>query len=143
MRKAERKDMELLFEWANEAAVRKNSFSTKQISWEEHKVWYDRILSSKDDVQYIYMCDGKEIGQVRLTLEGETAEIGYSISADNRSMGHGKRMLNLVYNKIREEFPQIKRIIAKVKSENTASQKVFEAIGYIEKYREYEIEVNG
>ena len=142
LRRAERKDAELLFEWANEASVRRNSFSTEEISWEEHKAWYDRILASKDYVQYIYMCDGEAVGQVRIALKGETAEIGYSICKDKRAMGHGKRMLNLLYSKIREEFPKIKRLTAKVKPENTASQKVFEDLGYMEQYREYQVEVN-
>ena len=39
LRLAEMEDMDLLFTWANEEMVRKNSFSTRKITYEEHVIW--------------------------------------------------------------------------------------------------------
>ena len=44
LRKATIEDMDLLFQWANDPVVRKNSFSTAEISYEEHTKWYHNLL---------------------------------------------------------------------------------------------------
>ena len=79
LRNATIEDRDLLFEWANDAVVRKNSFSTEKISYEEHVNWYNKILDRDDCVQYIYMDGDCPVGQVRITLKDDEAEIGYSI----------------------------------------------------------------
>lgn len=142
LRKADENDMDLLFHWANESMVRKNSFSSKEISYEEHKKWYKNLLSRTDCIQYIYMQETEAIGQVRLTMDGEIAEIAYSICAPKRCMGYGKIMLRLAYEQVKKDFPQIKKLIAKVKPDNIASKKVFIDVGYTENYDIFEIEID-
>ena len=44
LKEAGRKDLDLLFQWVNEPSVRKNSFSTNVVSYEEHIEWYNKIL---------------------------------------------------------------------------------------------------
>ena len=141
LRKADKNDMDLLFQWANDRTVRNNSFSTKQIQYEEHKQWYQNLLNRTDCIQYIYMQELEAIGQVRLTINGSVAEISYSICEEKRCMGYGKTILRLLYKQVKEDFPQIKKLIAKVKPENTASRKVFTEVGYRECDNVFEIEV--
>ncbi len=141
LRKADKNDMDLLFQWANDRTVRNNSFSTKQIQYEEHKQWYQNLLNRTDCIQYIYMQELEAIGQVRLTINGSVAEISYSICEKKRCMGYGKTILRLLYKQVKEDFPQIKKLIAKVKPENIASRKVFTEVGYRECDNVFEIEV--
>ncbi len=141
LRKADKNDMDLLFQWANDRTVRNNSFSTKQIQYEEHKQWYQNLLNRTDCIQYIYMQELESIGQVRLTINGSVAEISYSICEEKRCMGYGKTILRLLYKQVKEDFPQIKKLIAKVKPENIASRKVFTEVGYRECDNVFEIEV--
>lgn len=141
LRKADKNDMDLLFQWANDRTVRNNSFSTKQIQYEEHKQWYQNLLNRTDYIQYIYMQELESIGQVRLTINGSVAEISYSICEEKRCMGYGKTILRLLYKQVKEDFPQIKKLIAKVKPENIASRKVFTEVGYRECDNVFEIEV--
>ena len=88
------------------------------------------------------MYDNEPVGQARITVCGETAEIGYSICAEKRGMGHGKNLLRQLYKQVREDVPEVKKLIAKVKPDNIASQKVFVDAGYLEKYRAYEISLD-
>lgn len=141
LRKADENDMNLLFNWANESMVRKNSFSSKEILYEEHKAWYKNLLNRTDCVQYIYMDKTEAVGQVRLTIKGSVAEIAYSICAPKRCMGYGKTMLRLIYEQVKIDFPQIKKLIAKVKPDNIASKKAFLDVGYTECYDTFEIEI--
>ena len=41
LRLVDDKDMKLLFDWRNDEVVRKNSFSTEPIDWEEHVSWFN------------------------------------------------------------------------------------------------------
>lgn len=142
LRRAVEEDMDLLFEWANDAVVRRNSFTTDKITYEEHKRWFTNILSDSERHQYIYIYDNEPIGQVRITVDNEVAEIGYSICAGNRGMGHGELILELICEQVKCDFPQVQKLVGKVKPDNIASQKAFERAGFVEKYYAYEVSVN-
>lgn len=141
LRDAVKEDMDLLFEWANEREVRRNSFSSGKISYEEHQEWFSRILNRPDCRQYIYMQDEEPAGQIRITIDGETAEIGYSICAEKRGMGYGSKILELACKRAVCDFPNVRRLTAKVKPDNTASQKAFLKAGFEEAYYAYEMAV--
>lgn len=142
LRKASEWDMDLLYQWANEKSVRENSFSTGNIAYEEHQRWYINFLKRNDAEQYIYIHDGDAIGQIRVVVKDERAEISYSICSQKRGIGHGKNMIQLIKKQISKDFPNVKFLTAKVKPENLASQKVFLDMGYAEKYRLYEVEID-
>lgn len=139
LRKVTEQDMKLLFEWANEENVRANSFSTAAIEYEEHKKWFKKLLQDESSQQYIYIFDEEETGQIRITISGGKAEVSYSIRADKRNKGHGKKILKLLEEEMQKNFPDVKKIIARVKPENVASQKAFLASGYMEVSRSFEL----
>lgn len=141
LRIATEEDMDLLFEWANEASVRANSFSTSMIPYEEHKSWYKRIMSRTDCRQYIYMYGGQAVGQIRVSVSEDVAEVSYSICAGMRGMGHGKNMLQCLSRQMKCDYPQVQKLVAKVKPGNTASAKAFSDTGYIKKYEVYELDI--
>lgn len=142
LRSAERQDADLLFQWVNEELVRKNSFSTEDISYDEHIRWYEGILARNDIKEYIYVIDDVPVGRVRITVTGEEAEISYSICVEKRCMGYGKEMLILLQKAVTKDFPQIRRLVAKVKLENIASQKTLADVGYKKKGDIFEIEID-
>lgn len=138
LRKADYADLDLLFQWVNEPLVRKNSFSSTPVSYEEHKNWYKMVLRDMNCRQYIYMDGGCPIGQVRTVCKKDVVEINYSICAEKRFKGYGKKLLELIGRQVWHDFPQAKKVIGYVKTENIASQKVFLDAGYREAYRTYE-----
>lgn len=138
LREATEEDMVLLFQWVNEPGVRKGSFSTAAITYEEHKMWYKKLLARKDNRQYIYICDGEAVGQARIAVSEDAAEIGYSICVEKRGMGHGKNMLRLLEIQVRKDFPNVKKLVAKVKLDNIASKRAFVDTGYIAAYEVFE-----
>ena len=138
LRSVSKQDMDFLFKLANDKKVRQNSFSPKEIMYDEHRKWFDAVFNREDYKQYIYMLDEKSIGQVHLEMCGSKAEIGYSICEEYRGQGLGKELISLIQLQVKKDFPHIKTLTAKVKPENTISQKVFEAEGFQEKYYVYE-----
>lgn len=130
LRKAERGDAELLFQWANEEEVRKNSLNTAPISYEEHIAWFQKKLSAADSVIYIYCFQQQEIGQIRLDYKQDIAWISYSIDKRFRGFGHGKQLLLLIEEVLLETKNEVKYLAGIVKKDNLASQKKFEEAGY-------------
>ncbi len=141
LRKATEQDTDLLFQWANEKSVRDHAFSTKKIAYKDHIKWFKEILYKDDAMQYIYMHDGQAVGQVRVNCTDIEAEIDYSICAEKRGLGYGRDMIGLLYEQVRQDFPQIKKLTAKVKINNIASHRVFLNTGYKNVYSVYEMEI--
>lgn len=130
LREAAQQDMDLLFGWANDPVVRANSFTVDPIPYESHVAWFQRMMKDDSALQYILMDGEVPVGQIRLNINGEEAEIGYSVASEFRGKGYGRKMLQLVLEKVNEERPGIRKLVAKVKPENAASAKLFESEGY-------------
>lgn len=141
LRKAVPSDMEILFKWANDPLVRKNSFNSEPISYETHKAWFKRMMDNPEIHQYILVDGGLEVGQIRLNVDGREAEIGYSIAPEYRGMGYGKKILQLIKEEVHKDLPQISTLVAKVKPDNNASNKAFASEGYGLKYHCYTLSI--
>lgn len=140
LRKAASDDMDLLFEWANDADVRRNAFNTDAIPYDEHKKWFCGVLADKDILQYI-MCDGGQpVGQIRLNIEGKSAYIDYSIARSMRGKGLGNSILKLMEREVIDNAPNIAELVGQVKYGNEPSANAFEKCGYIRTDRDNFIE---
>ena len=128
MRKATPADKRLLFDWANEEEVRKNSINSRKISFEEHEVWFDKKINSPGCVIFILEMNGRPVGVVRFEFNEEEKawEIGYSIELNFRGMGLGKIIINKGIHLL-NHYP----VIGYVKEENRKSQAIFNSLGFI------------
>ena len=142
LRRATIEDMELLFQWANDPYVRSNSFSTNEISWEEHQQWFARTMQNESVCVYIYCWNDCPIGQGRIDMAEEKAYIGYSIEEKYRGHGHGKNLLRLLEITIQDEWPRIATLIGQVKVENEISAYAFQKSGYLKKCIQYEKKIS-
>lgn len=130
LRKANALDKKLYFNWANDAETRKNSFSIEPIAWEDHDKWYDEKMADKNTEMFVLMDFFKPLGQVRLAIEENVGIISYSVDADERGKGIGREMLLLLEKEMAKKKSSDFTLIAYVKEENVASNKVFESLGY-------------
>lgn len=130
LRKAVHSDMDLIYQWANDLTVRKNSFSSEQIPYHKHVDWFSQMLNNKAVLQYIMMDGDLPVGQIRLNIDNESAEIGYSIASEYRGQGYGHKILQLIAEETRKNHPEIRKLIAKVKPENSSSNRLFTSEGY-------------
>ena len=129
LRKVEYSDIDLLYRWANDPIVRKNSFNSAPISFDAHKDWFNKMMDDPSVFQFILMDENTPVGQIRLNINGEDAEIGYSVASEYRGRGYGHKLLQLLVCLVKEDYPQIKRLIAKVKPENSVSKEWVEKEG--------------
>ena len=130
LRRAGHNDMDLLFHWANDDAVRENAFTSGKISYEGHKKWFAGKLDSDSSIIYIYCHDGAPIGQARIDFDGHAGLISYSIDSSHRRQGHAGALLALLEPVAENDFPGIKILVAQVKKENAVSRRRFEQRRY-------------
>lgn len=141
LRRATTEDVMLIYEWANDKGVRENSFNSNPIPLEDHICWYEKKMQSKTTLFFIMMNEEQPIGQIRLELEGDSAQVNYSISAQYRGKGYGKEMLRLVEVELQTLHPEINKLVAEVKADNVASQSVFQNGKFRKAYIVYEKDI--
>lgn len=132
IRKATYQDIDIIYNWANDPEVRKNSFNTNPIRYEDHCKWYNTKMQSPNTAIFVLMCGDIPVGQCRIDVDGEEGVISYLVDKNYRNLGYGKILLNMVSEKIMNEYPEISMLVAEVKEDNISSRKVFLSLGYIE-----------
>jgi RimJ/RimL family protein N-acetyltransferase len=125
LRKAGPDDARLLFDWANDPEVRQNSVNQQKITWEEHVSWLERKFAGGQSRFFMLEYESRPAGQIRLDREGDQWVINYTIAAEFRGKGLGKRMVELVLL----QFPDA-TFRAVVKKDNVPSLRIFEALGF-------------
>ena len=144
LRKVNIKDIDLLFEWTNELAVRENSFCSKLILYAEHVAWFQECLLDSDVDMYIAELEGVPAGTIRMNCSNDIAVISFSVDKNYRGQGIGKKMLQLAEESIFEKRKDIHCLTGKTKVCNIASQKAFLSNGYkcVKKEQYYEFKKN-
>lgn len=133
LKQASTYDCELLFNWANDDEVRKNSFNSDKILYEDHVKWFNSKLNSNECFIFILKQKDISIGQVRINIESKVAIISYSIDKKYRGKGLAVVILKLLEEKIKNKCIDINKLVGFVKFDNIASQKAFESLKYSKK----------
>lgn len=140
LRPVKEEDCDLLFNWANDELVRKNSFNTNIITYERHKKWFYDKLNSQQSIIYI-CCNRKEpIGQIRVDIADSVGIITYSIAREYRGKGYGTQLLIKIVDSIKDSNIKVDKLIGRVKYDNISSQKAFQKAGYNSMKKEEYIE---
>ena len=148
LRKATENDVDLLFKWATDEIIRKNLFFPEKILYEDHLVWFDKLLKDSNQIQFVLEQNNEDkvnlIGQIHISLEENStqAEIGYSVDSSYRGMGYGKQMLRMAVAELQQDYPNIRRLIAKVEPNNVSSYKAFIDTGFEEGFESLELNLS-
>lgn len=130
LKPASKKACDLLFNWANDEDVRKNSFTDNKILYKDHIKWFNNKINS--DKCFIFILYFAEIpaGQIRIDIENENGVISYSIDKDFRGKGLSEIMISQLEAEVKKNKEYINKLVGYVKFGNVISQKVFENLKY-------------
>ncbi len=122
IRKANIKDCDLYYQWANDPLVRLQSFDTATIDYNAHVEWFNERINNPNFCFYIFHNeDQQNIGQVRITKSNDnTAIIGVSIDIMHRGNSYAPQILDTASNIFLTENPNY-FLYAYIKSSNIAS----------------------
>ena len=133
LRKATADDCRRYFDWANDPAVRQQSFSSEPIPYEQHERWFAAKLADPAEYLYLLSMDEQPMGQVRFSLTGErseTAIISYALAAPFRGRGLAAPMLERAIAQLARDQPTVQQLLGYVKNTNEASRRVFTALEF-------------
>lgn len=134
LRRANEKDLEFFWIWANDGPTRKASFfRTSAITWENHVEWFRNKLADPVTIIYVAINEaGDPVGQVsfdRVQNSPGEACIHIGIAPDFRGKGLATEAIILGSETIFRET-DIRLIRAYIRPENTASIKTFAKAGF-------------
>lgn len=124
-----------LFRWRNDPTAYRHFLNQHPVNLREHKMWFKKVLGDPDCRLLIALNEEKKpIGQVRFDIDENEAEINITIAKEFRGLGYGTKAIKKSSDLFLENQPGIKKIIAKVKTENIYSIRSFIGAGYL-KYK--------
>lgn len=132
LRLANKSDVQLIFNWANDDLVRENSLHKDKIKWDNHIIWFRNKLLSNETFIFILEEGSSSIGQIRFDKEKDYYTVDYSVDKHYRGKGFGQKILIKSLIKIREIEDYDITIKAIVLKSNISSQKVFQKVGFTE-----------
>jgi UDP-2,4-diacetamido-2,4,6-trideoxy-beta-L-altropyranose hydrolase len=131
LRPATAGDRRLLWEWANDPAVRSSSFSPSSIPWETHQAWFaDKLRQEKCLILIAEDEEGSPVGQIRFDARPDgDFEIDVSVAPNRRGQGLGEVLIRRgVQTVLREK--RCLGVHAFVKPENEPSLNAFAKAGF-------------
>lgn len=124
-------DAALLWRWANDAETRSNAFSKAPIPYNAHVAWLRERLGSDRTRLLIFADPGGPVGQVRLDMADDVAEVSIVVAPERRGTGHGQRILREALGVLRMEHGPAVRARALVLTHNARSLAMFKACGFV------------
>jgi UDP-2,4-diacetamido-2,4,6-trideoxy-beta-L-altropyranose hydrolase len=129
IRRASSSDLHQLFEWTNDPEVRKQSFNSDLVKFEEHKAWFNKKMVDPLSVIYIFEVKRVAVAVVRFEI-GKNTVINYSLDKHHRGKGWGSLVLQRAILRFFEEHAAESTIIGYVKPGNAGSCRAFESAGF-------------
>jgi RimJ/RimL family protein N-acetyltransferase len=130
LRRAGVEDADLLRSWRNDPTTREASFSSREVSREEHARWLAEKLEDANCALFIVEDAGEPIGQVRLDrVDQDEAEVSIALASAARGKGIGREALRLAKSHAARSLG-VKKLTARVKCSNSASLAAFRAAGF-------------
>ena len=123
LRPATLEDAEMLIKWRNDKSTRMASHTTDEVKLKKHIEWLKATLQNQNRHLYVAKENGISVGTVRADYDNGIYELSWTVSAEARGKGVGKRMVSLLANRTK------KPIRAEVKKGNKASSKIAEFSG--------------
>ena len=126
-------DSELIWEWRNDIQTRLMSLQTDPITFNEHTIWFENAIKSKNMHFYITKIDNSPLGISRFDLlnnKRNSYEININLSPVFRGMNLSKSHLKCSLEKLHKDIPGNKEIIANIKKENIKSNSLFGNSGF-------------
>ncbi len=130
IKKIDKNDALFLYQLANDKIARENSFQSKEITFEEHKKWFQKKLNDTETYYYICQLNKQKAGLIRFDIdEDDNAIIGINIDSSFRGKKVAVSYLKLACNFFLNENSN--PIFAYIKKTNIASVKSFERAGFV------------
>ena len=126
-----RDDAEYLFKWRNDPHTIAMSLNSMAVTWNVHLDWLQHsLIDEKKLLILCYLENSAPVGFVRFDVHYHYAEVSINLNPRCRGKGFAKRCLTAALERFQREFRKPTQIIARIKIDNEASQRLFTGAGF-------------
>jgi UDP-2,4-diacetamido-2,4,6-trideoxy-beta-L-altropyranose hydrolase len=128
IRKTEKQDMDIYYEWANDPSVRKHSLSQDSIPLPSHQKWFSNKLNSNTCLMYIGFINSNDtlVGQVRFEEENALEfTVHISLAPTQQGKGFGPLLLFQAIQALINDKGEKISLTAIIVNTNRASKQCF------------------
>lgn len=129
IRRVTPKDTDIIYQWANDKEVRKNSYQSNAITYQEHEAWFLKKIATPNCLFFLAECNGVPAGFIRYEIKEDYATVGILVAESFRGLGLAAIFLKISSRMYFEN--QASSVLAFIKKTNKASCVAFEKAGYI------------
>lgn len=106
LKKATTKNLRDVFKWRNEPNTIPWMASRKPVVFEDHLIWYNKVINDENCLFLIIYVGDEAVGQIRYNLEESSekriARVSMNITESMQGKGIGTRAFELGYNFVKE-----------------------------------------
>ena len=125
LRPATMDDASILLQWRNDESTRMASRNQEVVAEAEHLEWLKRSFADDNRKILIAEVDGQPVGTIRLDQNDEdSTEVSWTVAPSSRGKGIGKAIVRAAI------AGTSGKLIAYVREENIASQKIATTVGF-------------
>lgn len=143
-------DCNLIFSLSNDPLVRANSFNQNKIDYEEYCKWFEKSVTDKNTLFFLVFTNESEedfVGQIRFNRESEASAecvISLSITESFRGKHIARDFIELGIEELKKYWYSVNTVVAEVKDENAASNKLFIKEGFklVSKVNTYKLNIS-
>ena len=130
LRRAAADDSRDLWLWRNDEQTRRCSRAPDALAWPRHDAWYREKLKDCGSRFLVALDAGVRIGMIRFDrIDNDRFRANIAVAPAARGRGLGHAILRLGCDRLIQEYADA-TIVAEVRIENIASQRIFEASGF-------------
>ena len=104
--------------------------NTQEISWGEHRQWFEQRLLNNSGPILIGEINSQALGVVRFDISNHEAMVSIYLVPDLGLRGWGGCLLDQAETWMRQHHPEVVKLHAQVLPNNEPSKKIFDKLNY-------------
>ena len=137
-----REDQDNIYTWRNHENNRRFATDPSPISYDKHRKWFNNLLNDNNKALLIAEYNNDAIGVLRFDVMGNEALVSIYLVPGFHGKGWGSEVIHAGLEWIKINRPEIVKITANIKPQNTVSIKVFEQAGFEHTLSSFEYEIH-
>ena len=127
---AAKEHLETTYQWASDPSIRAYSFNQSPIVFEEHQSWFLKKIEQPSCMYLLGKWENNIVGSLRFDITNNRALISYLVAPLYQGKGMGRIILAKGLEYLATNKENITVVNGYVMTENIASIKVFERLGF-------------
>jgi UDP-2,4-diacetamido-2,4,6-trideoxy-beta-L-altropyranose hydrolase len=141
IRRAGISDSGAIFRWRNDPTIRHYAFDPTPLDRAGHDAWFARCLGDDSRVLLVGEDESGPVGVIRYDLAQGQALTSVYLVPERRGEGLGAPLLAAAARWLAGRHPEIRQVVAQIRPDNKASCRAFGDAGYIERHRQYVLDL--